>query len=63
MCDTAFIYVFSKEDRDKLISYGFSLIKCDDVNEYYVFDIKCSDSKYQFAFSNMKHVVTNNIAF
>jgi len=40
-----FIYVFSSDDRDKLLSYGFDLIKSDERQQVFIFANR-SDFKF-----------------
>lgn len=45
-----FIYVYKKEDRDKLLRYGYTMLKADDNNEIYCFK-NLEDTTIQFDFS------------
>ena len=43
-----FIYVFNKDDRDKLISAGFKLVKNDTGGDVYIF-INSGTNRYDLA--------------
>lgn len=56
----AFIYVFSTEDRDKLIAMGYKLIKANDVSGQYIFT---SNGNYVFSDSEIKYVMSDVLTF
>lgn len=55
-----FIYVFSIEDRDNLISKNYKLIKADDRNNIYVFD---NNNKLVFDNTITKFVYSDILTF
>lgn len=55
-----FIYVFNTEDRDKLKSYGFALLKADDHNSTYVF---VADDTLKFALNDITYATSNTLTF
>ena len=55
-----FIYVFAEEDRDKLMSLGYILIKADCRQDIYVFENK---QTMTFDLNEMKFVYSNTITF
>lgn len=55
-----FIYVFSIEDRDNLISKNYNLIKSDERNNVYVFD---NNDQLVFDNTNMKFVYSDILTF
>lgn len=56
----AFIYVFSTEDRDKLIAMGYKLLKANDVSGQYIFT---SNGNYVFSDSEIKYVMSDVLTF
>jgi len=60
MDKTNFIYVFSVEDKKKLLSWGYTLIKEDKKQNIYVFD---NLGTVRFSASDMKFVLTNTLTF
>ena len=48
--DQKFIYVYKKEDRDKLLKYGYVMLKADEENEIYCFK-NLEDTTIKFDFS------------
>jgi hypothetical protein len=55
-----FIYVFSKEARDYLLSNGFKLLKSDERNETYVFN---NDPALSFATHGISVIRSNTLTF
>ena len=60
MSKTNFIYVFSIEDKNKLLSLGYGLIKSDENQNIYVFD---NVGKSKFSSNDMNFVLTNTLTF
>ncbi len=58
-----FIYVFSKENRDKLISMGFGLHRSDDSNTTYILSYPNDDLKLQFDISDIEYAESNSLPF
>lgn len=59
-----FIYVFSKEDKEKLIKRGFKLLKNDERNSIFIFALNMSD-KFTFElFDDLgKYSLSNTLTF
>lgn len=55
-----FIYVFKKEDRDRLLSDGYVLLKEDDSNSMYVFE---AGDKLVFELTDMDFVYSDTLTF
>lgn len=55
-----FIYVFSAEDRDKLIEAGFHYMKSDNCDSIFVFR---NDKYLNFDFGDMKYVESDILSF
>lgn len=55
-----FIYVFSKEARDKLLSQGLKLLCSDNDNETYVFE---NETSLSFSLSGISVIKTNTLMF
>lgn len=53
-----FIYVFNNEDRDTLLSQGYTLLKEDYNNDVFIFD--ADDADLQFALSDVDAYVTSD---
>lgn len=53
MNDEKFIYVFDKASKDNLVAAGYSLIKCDDNKNIYVFENTGVVNGLNFALSNL----------
>ena len=53
-----FIYVFNKENRDKMLDLGFVLLKNDEKNSVFVFK---SNEKLAFELFTIKDFVESNI--
>lgn len=55
-----FIYVFSVDDRNKMIAMGNMLIYADDTNSMYVFE---NTNKLTFSEHDIKYVVSDVLTF
>ena len=55
-----FIYVFSEEDRDRLLRAGLQLIREDQKNRVYQFLI---DGSATFSLENTQYMLTNRLDF
>lgn len=55
-----FIYVFTKETSDALISQGFNLVKSDEKNKVYVFE---NNPTLKLMFSKKDFVLSNTLTF
>lgn len=55
-----FIYVFSTEDRDKLVKAGLTLLKEDTNNSIYVFG---KNNSLTFALADVSYVETDTLTF
>lgn len=55
-----FIYVFTKETSDELVTQGFNLVKSDEKNKVYVFE---NNPKKQLTFSKKDFVFSNTLTF
>lgn len=55
-----FIYVFSDEDRDKLIAAGFRMMRHDDKQHIYTFENR---EDLHFALKNMAYMPSNTLTF
>lgn len=55
-----FIYVFSKEARDRLLAAGFLLLKSDDRNETYIFE---NNTSLSFALDRISTIKSNTLTF
>ena len=55
-----FIYVFKKEDRDTLLSEGYTLLKEDNSNSMYVFE---TTEKLCFGLTDMDFVYSDTLTF
>lgn len=55
-----FIYVFSKEARDRLLAAGFLLLKSDDRNETYIFE---NNTSLSFALDRVSTIKSNTLTF
>ena len=55
-----FIYVFTKETSDELVTQGFNLVKSDEKNKVYVFE---NNPKKQFTFSKKDFAFSNTLTF
>lgn len=52
-----FVYVFGKEDRDKLLTAGYQLLKADTQNDIYTFR---ADDKLNFALNDVVEFVESD---
>lgn len=55
-----FIYVFTKNDRDKLLSLGFTMLKSDNDTDTYVF---INDGQQKFSTTDIKFALSNTLTF
>lgn len=55
-----FIYVFSTQDRDKLLSKNYNLLKSDERNNIYVFE---NNNQLVFDNTDMKFVFSDTLTF
>ena len=55
-----FIYVFSIQDRDTLLSKGYKLLKSDEKNNIYIF---ANNDQFTFGETDMKFVFSNTLTF
>lgn len=55
-----FIYVFSTQDRDKLLSKNYNLLKSDGRNNIYVFE---NNNQLVFDNADMKFVFSDMLTF
>ena len=55
-----FIYVFNAEARDKLLSYGFHMLKSDEENSVYIF---ANQASMVFALSDTSYFLSNTLTF
>ena len=55
-----FIYVLSKEDRDKLLELGYTLFKSDEKNDVFVF---INEERLAFQNTDVRYVLQDTIVF
>ncbi len=55
-----FVYVFSREARDKLLSKGYKLLKSDESNDTFVFE---NDASMVFSLSDISMIKSNTLTF
>ena len=55
-----FIYVFTKNDRDKLLSLGFTMLKSDNDTDTYVF---INDEQQKISITDVKFALSNTLTF
>lgn len=55
-----FLYVFSKEARDRLLSANYTLLKSDEKNEVYVF---ANQMDMTFALADISFIRSNTLTF
>ncbi len=55
-----FLYVFSKEARDRLLAANYSLLKSDEKNEVYVFVNQMDET---FALADISCIRSNTLTF
>ena len=60
MNNTKFIYVFSAEDKNKLLSLGYNLLKYDESQNIYVFN---NTGEFRFSSNDMDFVFTSTLTF
>ncbi len=59
-----FIYVFNKEDKDKMLKRGFTLLKNDERNSMYVFALTVSDGfSFELLDGVEKYTFSNTLTF
>lgn len=56
-----FIYVFTKDDRDKLLDAGMKLLNFDEKNGVYIF-LKEADAM-DYSLQKTEHITTNTLSF
>lgn len=58
-----FIYVFSKDARDKMLHKGFNLLKNDELGLIFVFDSE-SNSKYSISdLDDVSYILSDTLTF
>lgn len=55
-----FIYVFTKNDRDKLLSLEFTMLKSDEDTDTYVF---INDEQQKISITDVKFALSNTLTF
>lgn len=60
MDDEKFVYVFSKEAKQKMIAAGYNLIKSDDDNGRYIFE---NNPKLAFSKVDVSMIKSNTLTF
>ena len=55
-----FLYVFSKEVRDRLLAANYTLLKSDEKNETYVF---ANQMDMTFALADISYIRSNTLSF
>lgn len=55
-----FIYVFSEQERDKLLAMKFEIIKCDRERHVYVF---LNSERLDFTDTDIKYVLSDTLTF
>ena len=55
-----FIYVFTKSDRDRLLSLGFTILKADESTDIYVF---VNNGQQKFTVDDMKFALSDTLTF
>lgn len=55
-----FIYVFSEEGRDKLLSLQYEMLKCDDSKRIYVF---LNKERQDFSCEGLKFALSDTLTF
>lgn len=55
-----FIYVFSEEDRDKLIQNSYQLLKSDEKNGIYIFS---NDGSFKFSKFDLSYIMSDVMTF
>lgn len=59
-----FLYVFSPEDRDKLISRKYTMLKCDDKNDVYIFiNNSLRQDERHFDLNTIQYVTSDTLTF
>ena len=55
-----FIYVFTKSDRDRSLSLGFTILKVDESTDIYVF---VNNGQQKFTVDDMKFALSDTLTF
>lgn len=55
-----FLYVFSKQERDALISIGYALLKSDETNDIYIFE---NQNELRFNVDDIQAVQSDTLTF
>ena len=55
-----FIYVFTKSDRGRLLSLGFTILKADESTDIYVF---VNNGQQKFTVDDMKFALSDTLTF
>ncbi len=55
-----FIYVFSKDERDKLLSLNYKMLKSDETKQVYVF---LNKEQQNFSAGDLKFALSNTLTF
>lgn len=55
-----FIYVFTKSDRDKLLSLEFTMLKADESADIYIF---INDGQRKFTVDDIKFALSDTLTF
>lgn len=56
----SFIYVFTKSDRDRLLSLGFTILKANENTDIYVF---VNDGQQKFTVDDMRFALSDTLTF
>ncbi len=57
--DKPFVYVFEKEDRDKMLANGYKLLKSDEPNNIFIFE----NSGTKFEQLGVTFILSNTLTF
>lgn len=58
-----FIYVFSADDKERLIKAGFKLLKTNHKKPIYIFENACNDPQFEFDLSSFKYILSDTLTF
>lgn len=61
--ENKFIYVFSLQDRDKLIKLGCKLIRSDESKNIYTFSNLNNDGEMVFSANDIKYIMSDTLTF
>lgn len=61
--ENKFIYVFSLQDRDKLIKLGYKLIRSDESKNIYTFSNLNNDGVMVFSANDIKYIMSDTLTF